>query len=285
MSPKTSNEYTETNAETKSIYPQPQQHWWTPLIGILSSDKLPEYSTFKLKEAGTFVPTIALVIQMMFMVFRAVLVTTPGVPLFYQLTNYFKVLCPVLNGIYIYLLKKHVHLNVLTSKGKLIFQFGNINILFQALSTSLMILSWVITHDDCHSDACLQNHPKQVFPLGLFIFPICGSFAMPMLYTCHDVSVCLISAFISFLLMVVAAVLLHMNFLDTFYIGLAGIVILISLVAYESNIYSTFKAYSQIESNVLAKVASENKEYLMKIQTEEMRHMIGTRNICIFITL
>jgi hypothetical protein len=267
----------ESNVHAHAVqHQQRQRSMGMSWIEIFSSDKLHQYSTFKLKEASTFVPTIALVVQTMFMAFRVFIVTDHGVPLLFRLTTYCKVIGPLLNGIYIYLLKKYVCSNVLTSEGKRIFQCGNANILFQALSTSLMILSWAITRDDCHSDACLQNHPKQVFPLGLLIFQICGSFGMPLLYTCHDVSVCLISAFISFLLIVIAAVLLHMHFFDIFYIGLAGMVICISLVSYESNIYSTFKAYSQIESNVLAKVASENKEYLMKAQTEEMRHMIGT---------
>jgi hypothetical protein len=43
----------------------------------------------------------------------------------------------------------------------------------------------------------------------------------------------------------------------------------------ETQVVSNFISYSKFESALLLKVASENEEYLMRTQTEEMRHMIG----------
>jgi cell shape-determining protein MreC len=107
-------------------------------------------------------------------------------------------------------------------------------------------------------------------------YQIVGSIAMPMIYTCHDVSVCLLSIVITYSMLIVAAVLLHLPFLDIIYLSVVGIVIFVAVANYESNMFSIFTTFSKFELTLRAKVASENKEYLMKTQTEEMRHMIGT---------
>ncbi len=75
--------------------------------------------------------------------------------------------------------------------------------------------------------------------------------------------------------MVINTILLDMPALDVFYSFLTGIVLFTALTVHEANVVYTFKSYMKFQETVTAKVNSENQEYLMKMQKEEMRHMIG----------
>jgi hypothetical protein len=245
------------------------------LIEILHSDKLPDCAAFKIKESNTRVPMLACAMEMIFYAIIMVYVTDTGVPLFYLSMTYLRIIVPCIGWAYFYLLKKHVYSNVLGSAGKRVIQLGNVVILMQSLCSSLTLLAFALTRDDCHSDKCLQDFPKQMIPLGMVFHQFLGGIVMPMLYTCHDVSVSLFSVFIYFSSMLAAAVILHLPLDEIIYISLMGIVTFFCLASYEINIYSGFTSICKFETTLLAKVDSENKEYLMKIQTEEMRHMIG----------
>jgi hypothetical protein len=103
---------------------------------------------------------------------------------------------------------------------------------------------------------------------------------MPIFITGHSVLASLLSACIVFLIMPVAAVLMNFPSIKFFCIIVLGAVLLLTLTTYECNIYSSFTSFRQFEMALRAKVSNENTEYLMKIQTEEMRHMIGTYQWC-----
>jgi hypothetical protein len=256
---------------------QQRQSLWTLFVESHDSEKLPEYATFKLKDGRTQMSILICVMHTLFYAFKFVFVTVnDGVPLLLRLTTYCRTIVPILEMVYIYLLKKHVHTDVLTSEGKIIIQIGNITILVQAIATVFMLVSWVITRDDCQSDVCHQDFPEKMIPLGMLLHQIIGGACMPIFFTCHDASACLFSSFLTFAAMIVAAVLLHLRSLDILYMFLFGLVIFFCNANYEITIFSNFMSYSKFESTLRAKVASENEEYLMKIQTEEMRHMIGT---------
>jgi hypothetical protein len=85
------------------------------------------------------------------------------------------------------------------------------------------------------------------------------------------------SVVITFTTMFAAGILLDVKAVDLVYIVLAGVVIALTFFAYEGGLLSIFNSYSKFEIALRVKVDSENKEYLMKIQREEMRHMIGKR--------
>jgi hypothetical protein len=48
-----------------------------------------------------------------------------------------------------------------------------------------------------------------------------------------------------------------------------------TFLIYEGNIYGNYCVYVRFKMALIVKTESENKEYLLKTQTEEMRHMIG----------
>jgi hypothetical protein len=77
-------------------------------------------------------------------------------------------------------------------------------------------------------------------------------------------------------MILVGAVLLHLPPVKLFYIFLVDIVTFFCLANFESIIFSCFTSICNFKTTLRAKVDSENKEYLMKIQTNEMRLMIGT---------
>jgi hypothetical protein len=266
----------ENSVETSIYQHQREQSSWMSFVEIIDSEQLQECAIFKLKEGGTKMPIFMCTILIMFQIGGIIYVSAPGVPLLYRLAVYCRAIIPVVCWMYIYLLKKHVHSDVITSEGKRIMQFGNSAIIMQSVFTILLLFSWVITRDDCDSDVCFDDFPDQFLPLGLVAPQIIGGIAMPMFFTCHDASASLLSVCITYSAILVAGVLCHLSIADIIFLGLMGIVMLFALGSYESNMLFTFTSCSKFESTLRAKVASDNKEYLMNIQTEEMRHMIGT---------
>jgi hypothetical protein len=53
------------------------------------------------------------------------------------------------------------------------------------------------------------------------------------------------------------------------------VILFVMIIGLEGHTLSLYMYFSNFETALRAKVASENKESLMKAQTEEMRHMIG----------
>jgi hypothetical protein len=186
-----------------------------------------------------------------------------------------KTIVPLLGWVYIYLYKKYKPSDVLTFEGKRIIWIGNMCVILQAVFSGVMSVIWVITQDNCRSDACMQDFPEKIIPLGLLIHQICGGIVMPLFYTVHDVSASIISISITFTTLIAVALLLKLPSAEVFYIILTGIVISMTLVSFEGGSFINYTSFSQFETALLVKVASENQEYLLKIQTEEMRHMIG----------
>jgi hypothetical protein len=252
---------------------------WTSLKNSLASDKSSEFAAFKLKHGGTFMP---IVINLFFFVlFGARIITflaNPGIPVFLLVTVYVRLAIPILGCLYVYLLKRyHARAvdNVLSKEGRRVIQIGNAVIIVHALCSSFVLIALIMSQDECSSDACLQDIPAKTIPLGVTFQHVIGSIIMPLFFTCHDVSACFLSIFIAYSLMVVAGALQYLPVLDLVYIGVMGVMVFLVFVSYEVNAFFSYSSYSQFEATLLAKVASDNKEYLMQIQTEEMRHMIG----------
>jgi hypothetical protein len=147
----------------------------------------------KLKEGGTQMLIFLCAIQTIYQAGATVFVSVPGIPFWYQLAVYFQSLIPIFGWIYIYLLKKHVHCNVLSSEGKRIIQAGNSAIIIQSVCSMLVLLSWLLTHDECHSEHCLEDFLAKLILLGQIVPHSVGNIAMPIFFTCHDALACLLS--------------------------------------------------------------------------------------------
>jgi hypothetical protein len=252
-----------------------QESVWTSFTNVLKSDQSEEFAVFKLKKGSAYFPIYLCVIQTLFNLWRCYFVTDPGVPLALRLVNYVKVIVPVCGWVYIYRYNQYDRADTLSTEGKRIIWLGNVCILAQAVFSGLMSLVWAITFPQCGSDACLQDFPPQIIPLGLLFHQVCGGVAMPLFYTCHDVSVALLAVVITYTTMIATAVVLDFKTIELFYILFSAVIISMTFVSYEGSRLSNFASFSDFESALRVRVASENKEYLMKIQTEEMRHMIG----------
>ena len=142
-----------------------------------------------------------------------------------------------------------------------------------------MILLYALIRDVCHSDACLENYPKNLIPLGLMFFAVSGGIAMPMFYRAHDAWASLLGIIITYSIMLSSALILKLDSYDVMSICFVGLLIFFSLAIHEGTLLTNYTSYSKFETALREQMASENKEYLMKIQTEEMRHMIGNISI------
>lgn len=98
---------------------------------------------------------------------------------------------------------------------------------------------------------------------------------MPMFYMSHDALAAVVSFTISFSMLLASALVLDVHNKDIASTLMAWTMLFISLAIYEGNVYTNFTLYSKFESSLRQRLESENKEYIMKLQTEEMRHMIG----------
>jgi hypothetical protein len=210
---------------------------------------------------------------MLFRTFQVL--TNTGVPLPYQLIISLRNIVPFLGWIYIYKLNKYVPSDALISQRNDIMFLGDRISILQSVNVGVMLLIWTIYHDECNSSACDGNLARGVMPLGTILYVVMGSFAMPMFYTCHHVYASLVSIVITYSMMLATAIVMGLANVDKFAVIVIGIIIFYSMASFEGIIFSNYSNYSKFASALLVKVASENKEYLMKIQTEEMRHMIG----------
>jgi hypothetical protein len=68
---------------------------WKSVIEILNSDKLKDYSKFKLKKAGVRIASYICAFQILFNFWRVIYITEPGVPLALRLVNYVKCIVPL----------------------------------------------------------------------------------------------------------------------------------------------------------------------------------------------
>jgi tryptophan-rich sensory protein len=102
-----------------------------------------------------------------------------------------------------------------------------------------------------------------------------GSIANPIFYGCHSTKASLSSICCIFASIIIVAVQRHVPRIELFALVIMAIIMFYTIVKYETQVLSNYISYSKFEKALRVKVASENEEYLMKIQTEEMRHMIG----------
>ena len=248
------------------------------LIELLESNKTPNFALFKLNQPISTYVIPYVIIQTIFILARwSFALRDEGVPLASKLVLHVMLLVPLIEWAYIYLIRRHVYSDTLTAAGERIILLGNLAILLQALSLGAMLLVWILTRDDCHSDHyCRQDHPKQMLPARILVINIVGVIGLPVLFPCHDARVSLFTAFIAGSAMFASAVLLHLelpNILSVIFGGMSAFTI---MFCYEGMIFSAYTSYLKFETALRVNISSENKEFLLKIQTEEMRHMIGT---------
>jgi hypothetical protein len=201
--------------------------------------------------------------------------TSKGVPWIFQTISIGFALVPYLEAVYFYLFKHYTPSEALTMEGKRIIRMGNMILLLHAVSIGAVILSWVCSHDDCYSDECGQDFPKRMMPLRLASLAFISSIGMPLFFPCRSIWVAFLSIFITQGSLIISALLLNISGPDMIVIFASSIVILFAVACYDGMIWSVYTSFSQFESALRVNVANENKEYLMKTQTEEMCNMIG----------
>ena len=96
-----------------------------------------------------------------------------------------------------------------------------------------------------------------------------------MFFACHDVWACLLSIVVTYSMVLGAAVTLRLDSMQTFSLGALGFVLFLTFVCYEGSMYLNFSSNVYFEAALRVKVASENEAFLLRSQTEDMRHMLG----------
>lgn len=253
---------------------------WSSFSELLKSDNSSEFAVFKLNQGTSFFTIAACVYVTILLLSNAFYKNTDGVPGALKVIAGMRCCVPLILWTYVYLSSQYVNSNTLTTEGKRILFFGNMSLLLHASFTGATLIGWVLTRDDCQSDVCLQDVPKHILPLGFFGVALVGGFAMTLFFPRHDVYVCFLSMTINTSSLIMSAIWIQVDARDMFVVCVMSMVMFLITVGYEGNMLSIYTAFSKFEIALRANVASENKEYLMKTQTEEMRHMIGM-SVCI----
>jgi hypothetical protein len=248
---------------------------WVSLPTLLHSDSSSDYTVFKLKQGCSYFTVYFCLFQTVFSFWRASDMLGPGVPLWVRLSVIARCFIPPLGWLYIYLFRKHDYSDVLGAEGKRIRCLGNASILLQTLCAGSLLLAWTLTRDECRSEACLEDFPERMLPVAVMVYSIAGVIAMPIFYPCHSVSVVLLAVVINYSALLAACFLIGAVASTTFAIGLMGTIVFFLACSYEGSAFSNYTSFSKFEIALRVKVESENKEYLMQIQREEMRHMLG----------
>jgi hypothetical protein len=246
------------------------------VLETIQSDKLSDYAVFKLKQAHPqYTVFLCLFQTLLFAVRILVGIKDAGIPLPLRIVFCVNCVVPLLGWAYIYSLKEYVPSDVLNAKGKRIMMLGDAMLIIQSLAMGTLLLTWISTYDDCESTRCGANLPDKTLPLAMVLFCVVGNIAAPLFYTCHHVFSSLLSIVIPYSALVAVGFMAHLNALDLVGLFGLGIIMFYVRVLYQKKLFSNYSNSASLESTLRMKVTSENQEYLMKIQTEDMRHMIG----------
>lgn len=261
------------------------QNSWKSIKDAFYSDISAEFTSFKLKHGDIAVPSLLCLVQTIIYMWRIIILSISDVPFWYKMTMYFRMVVPMLGWSYVILLWKFKTSNFEGFDGKKVIVFGNVTIIAQALGSGIMILVWALTRDDCHAVACREHAPDQMIPLGYLFHQIIAGVAMPLCFTCHNVTATIFSIVVTYTFMGVSAFLLDMSSMDILSIALMGFCVLFVLMNCETKVYFNFATFSKFEAAFRARMGLENEEYLRKVQAEDMRHVIGITLQCFYFIL
>ena len=246
------------------------------MLAIVDGDKASHFSLFKLKQGHSQFTLYFCICQTLIALLRFIVsVQDSGIPMPLKIGLWCKNLISMIGWVYIYRSKKYVPASVLNAEGKRIMLLGDCIIIVNSLVTAVMFMVWALTFDDCESHVCEEDSPDGTMPTMGFLFAISGSISFPIFYPCHHGIANLLSIVIIYSSMLALGIVRHIEAGGLMGIVVVGIVIFFTFLILDGSILSNYSSYSQFESTLRLKLASENKEYLMKIQTEEMRHMLG----------
>lgn len=198
-----------------------------------------------------------------------------NIPVPLQLATTFMLFIPLIEWTYLYHFHRYTHSDTMTAEGRRIFLFGNLSLVVKAVCMSLVIFAWVHARHSCDIDLCVQQFDEKSLPLGWVMAVMGSSIADPLLYHCHCASVCFLSRILLFVALFVAAVLLDTDKRDLMFIVVVGIVIVYVLVINQGSQFLLYKSFAELETVLRVNIEIENKEHLMKLENEQMRHMIG----------
>lgn len=251
--------------------PYPQR---VSLTDLLKSDRCPDFAAFTLNQGYSTFGVVVCALHSIMYPLAAFLADKEGVPVSSKWILRLRCICPLLGWVYYYFASRHVLSIALTTEGKRLLRLGNAVILLYAAFMAAQILGWVLTRGDCHSDACLQNYPKNVLPSGLLNAAFATSIGAPVFFV-SSTSVCFLALFINISAVLIAAGLLKLSPSEIFGICLVGVIFSLILAAYKGGLLSIHTSYSKFKVALRESTACENSKYLMKVQTEEMCSMIG----------
>jgi hypothetical protein len=244
---------------------------------LVHADRSADFKKFKLDRGYSKITIGFIVFDTLINFWRIIrLLRFPGATLMTQVVVCVSLLVPICEWIYIHLLKKYLRGGESRLQdGTTIIWLGNVIMMVQSACMGLLLLSWALGRDSCESDVCWEDFPEQMIPLPLLSQVICIVVAMPLVFSCNSTIVAQLSLLISYSLLFAVGLILQMPVADLLVIVSMFVFTFFTVVTYEYTVYLNYKSFSKFEFALRKKVESENKELLMKIQTEEMRNMIG----------
>ena len=249
----------------------------TSVLKILEADKISPFIVFKLKQGHTIFTTyycIVLTIVNLWTWFA--FVHNTKVPELLRTTVCIKAtVMPVFVWLYFYRSKHYVHSDTLNIKGKRMMMLGSGLLVTQALLVSALLLFQELTHDDCESDLCEEDLLDRNLPMKGFLYAVSGSISIPIFFPYHHAIANLFAIVTIYSTMFAVAIMRNVHGTDLLGVAVLGVLIFFTFVILNGSLFLNYSSYSKFETALRLKLASENKEYLTKIQTEEMRHMIG----------
>ena len=244
---------------------------------LLRYDGNQEFKTFKQKRDVDSTFTVYFFFFQVILSFSRCLVAfgDTGSPLPLRVIIFLRFLIVLfLGGGYVYLTRKIANSATFRqSDGTKLLRVGNAFVTLLGILEGTMLLTWALTIGDCEVFWCEAD--KNMIPLTRVLFMVGSSIAVPIFFGCHSTKVSLFSTFSINICIVVVAIQRNLLQVEILAIVVMGILMLYTVAKLETQVVSNFISYSKFESALRVKVASENEEYLLRTQTEEMRHMIG----------
>ena len=244
---------------------------------LVHADRSADFKKFKLDRGYSKITIGFIIFDTLINFWRIIrLLRFPGATLMTQVVVCVSLLVPICEWIYIHLLKKHLQGGESRPQGETrIIWLGNATMMLQSACMGLLLLSWSLGRNSCESAVCWEDFPEHIIPLPLLSQVICIGVAMPLVFSCHSTIFAQLSLIISYSLLFTTGLILKMPIADFLVIVSMFVFTFFTVVTYEYTVYLNYKSFSKFEFALRKKVESENKELLMKIQTEEMRNMIG----------
>jgi signal transduction histidine kinase len=255
-----------------------ESSFFTSLLSFSDAYKTPELLAFKIRQTSLSAPAILIAVLCLVILRRAyVCFSDERSPVNLKIFLSFCILLlPPISLLYIYGVYSYKYTLSNRFRKTQLNTIGSVFLLVHAAMAGLGTILWSFEKNrDCEGNLCGGNDPEHVLPLRHILPNLLTSLILPIIFVGHDFWAVPMAVCITVGSSLISASMIHVAFYDSVAIAGSGIIVMLTVLNQERNMLAMSTAYSHFEVSTHENITIENEKKLMKMQTEELRHLIG----------